>query len=228
MIAAYVHQPRLLVAIDCIIFGFDGTQLKALLIQRGFEPGMGKWSLMGGFVQLEESADEAAQRILFELTGLQNVYMEQLHCFSAVNRDPGARVLSIAYSALIKLDEYSEQITSAYKAKWFPIQKVPSLLFDHKKMLQLAKDHLKQRVLHHPVGFELLPTKFTLPQLQLLYEAILEAPLDKRNFSKKILSLGILKKLDEKEKESSRKGAFFYVFDRKKYQELDRLGLRFL
>jgi 8-oxo-dGTP diphosphatase len=227
-IIKYKSHDRILVAVDCIIFGFDGGQLKALLIKRGFEPEKGKWSLMGGFVNKNESTDEAAARILHQLTGLKNVYMEQIYCFSDVNRDPAGRVISIAYFALINIEEYSDQILKDHEAKWFPLGKIPALIFDHKEMVMKAKERLQSKVTNHPVGFELLPDKFTLPQLQNLYEAIYESPLDKRNFTRKILGLGILNKLAEKEKESSRKGAFYYVFDKNKYKKLHQEGVKFI
>jgi 8-oxo-dGTP diphosphatase len=227
-IGKYKSQDRLLLAVDCIIFGFDGQQLKALLIKRGFEPEKGKWSLMGGFVGLNESTDEAAIRVLNQLTGMRDIYMEQLYCFSDVNRDTAGRVVSVAYYSLINIEEYSEQLQHDHEARWFPLAEVPHLIFDHNKMLNLAKETLCQKVSNHPVGFELLPEKFTLPQLQILYEAIYGAALDKRNFTRKILSLGFLKKLEEKEKESSRKGAFYYVFDKKKYSELEHEGIKFI
>lgn len=227
-IGKYKSHDRILVAVDCIIFGFDGEQLKALLIKRGFEPEKGKWSLMGGFVNKNESADEAAARVLSKLTGLENVYMEQIHCFSDVNRDPAGRVISIAYFALINIEEYSDQILKDHEARWFPLNKIPPLIFDHREMVADAKERLQIKVANHPIGFELLPSKFTLPQLQNLYEAIYESPLDKRNFTRKILGLGILNKLTEKEKESSRKGAFYYVFDKSKYKKLHQEGVKFI
>jgi 8-oxo-dGTP diphosphatase len=227
-IGKYKSHDRILLAVDCIIFGFDGSQLKALLIKRGFEPEKGKWSLMGGFVSRIESTDEAAGRILHQLTGLENVYMEQLHCFSEVDRDPAGRVISVAYFALINIEEYSDQLMADHEARWFSLNKLPPLIFDHKQMVAMAKERLQHKVSNHPIGFELLPSKFTLPQLQNLYEAIYESPLDKRNFTRKILSLGILNKLTEKEKESSRKGAFYYVFDKGKYKKLHTEGVKFI
>lgn len=227
-IVKYKSHDKILVAVDCIIFGFDGTQLKALLIKRGFEPEKGKWSLMGGFVNKDESADKAAARVLHQLTGIADLYMEQLYCFSNVDRDPAGRVISIAYFALIKIEEYTDQLVANHEAKWFPLNRIPQLIFDHKKMVNMAKERLQAKVSNHPIGFELLPKKFTLPQLQNLYEAIYEAPLDKRNFTRKILSLEILNKLTEKEKESSRKGAFYYVFDRNKYKKLHQEGVKFI
>lgn len=228
MIAAYKQYDQFLFSVDCIIFGFDGARLKALLIHRGFEPAKGKWSLMGGFVKKEESVDDAAKRILFQLTGLEKVYMEQLHCFGDVKRDKGGRVISIAYFALIRADDYSAMLMDKYHASWFDLDKVPKLVFDHAKMLEMAKERLQQKVSNHPIGFQLLPDQFTLPQLQALYEAIYERNLDKRNFNKKILSLKILNKLNKKDKLSSRKGAYYHVFDQKKYAELERTGMKFI
>lgn len=227
-IAEYKQYDRFLLAVDCIIFGFDGEQLKALFVKRAFEPGIGKWSLMGGFVKHDEGVEEAAQRILNQLTGLSNVYMEQLHCFGEVDRDPGGRVVSIAYFALINIADYSDELMKEHNAKWFELKKIPSLIFDHKKMVLLAKERLQQKVANHPVGFALLPNKFTLRQLQNLYEAIYETAIDKRNFTRKILDIGILNKLEEKERESSKKGSFYYVFDEKKYRQLDKEGVKLI
>jgi ADP-ribose pyrophosphatase YjhB (NUDIX family) len=227
-ITKYKSQDRLLVAVDCIIFGFDGREIKVLLIKRGFEPEKGKWSLMGGFVGKEENIDDAAARVLKQLTNLSNIYMEQLHCFGMADRDTAGRVVSVAYSAFINIAEYDERLSREHEAKWFPINKIPALIFDHKQMVKKAKEALMEKVANHPIGFELLPAKFTLPQLQNLYEAIYEMPLDKRNFTRKILSINLLKKLDEKEKESSRKGAFYYVFDRVNYKKLQHEGIKFI
>jgi len=227
-ISQYKNNDRLLIAVDCIIFGFDGQHLKALCIKRGFEPQKNKWSLMGGFVDKAESVDDAAKRILDALTGLTGVYMEQLSCFGEVQRDPASRVVSIAYFALIKIDDYTEELMKSHNASWFELTKLPRLIFDHQQMIKLAKERLQQKVSNHPIGFALLPNKFTLQQLQSLYEAVYETSLDKRNFTRKILSLGILNKLKEKEKESSKKGAFYYTFDQDKYKRLEQEGVRFL
>jgi 8-oxo-dGTP diphosphatase len=227
-IAEYKQHDRFLLAVDCIIFGFDGEQLKALFIKRAFEPGLGKWSLMGGFVRHDEGVEEAAQRILNQLTGLSNIYMEQLSCFGEVDRDPAGRVISIAYFALINIADYNDELMKQHNAKWFDLKKIPSLVFDHKKMVVLAKERLQQKVANHPIGFALLPHKFTLRQLQNLYEAVYETEIDKRNFTRKILDLGILNKLDEKERESSKKGSFYYVFDERKYRQLDKEGVKLI
>jgi 8-oxo-dGTP diphosphatase len=227
-IIQYKNYDRLLLAVDCIIFGFDGQRIKSLFIKRGFEPEIGKWSLMGGFVEKNESVDDAAKRVLKQLTGLDNIYMEQLHCYGDPERDPGGRVVSIAYFALISIENYNNGLLEEHQAAWFSFDQFPPLIFDHLRMVQNAKERLQQKVANHPIGFALLPPKFTLPQLQSLYEAIYESPVDKRNFTRKILSLDILEKLDEKEKSSSKKGAFLYVFDQEKYTKLESEGLKFI
>lgn len=224
----YKEHDRMLIAVDCIIFGFDGDELQLLLIKRGIEPGLGQWSLMGGFVAADESADEGAARILEKLTGLTDIYMEQLYCFAEVDRDPGGRVVSIAYFALIKIDDYDPELMEQHHSKWMSIRNVPSLIFDHQRMIEMAKERLRQKVAVYPIGFELLPEKFTLSQLRHLYEAIYETEFDKRNFLRKILSIGVLKKLDEKEKQFSKRGSFYYKFDHKKYQKLEHEGLKFI
>lgn len=227
-IIQYKNYDRLLLAIDCIIFGFDGKNLKGLFVKRQMDPQKDKWSLMGGFVKEKESVDHAAGRILNELTGLNNIYMEQLSCFGEADRDPGGRVVSMAYFALIKIDDYAAVLLETHGARWFDLNKIPKLIFDHNQMVKLAQERLQQKVANHPVGFALLADKFTLQQLQSLYEAIYETPLDKRNFTRKILSLGILNKLKEKEKESSKKGAFYFTFDQAKYKKLENEGVRFI
>jgi ADP-ribose pyrophosphatase YjhB (NUDIX family) len=214
----YSHQKRFLVAVDCIIFGFDGQQLKLLLIQRGFEPEKGKWSLMGGFVEKEESFELAAGRVLHKLTGLADVYMEQLYAFSDPSRDPIERTASITYFALIDINQYKHQISKDYHAEWFPLNKIPKLIFDHTEMVEMAKEKLRYKAALHPILFELLPEKFTLPQLQVLYEGVYDATFDKRNFSRKVLSTGLLVKQKEKEKESSKRGAFYFKLDKRKYK----------
>jgi ADP-ribose pyrophosphatase YjhB (NUDIX family) len=223
----YKNHDRLLLAVDCIIFGFDGKRLQGLFIKRGFEPEKGKWSLMGGFVGEDEDVDNAASRVLKQLTGLADIYMEQLHCFGDVKRDSAGRVVSVAYFSLINIADYCEQQDN-HEARWFDLEKIPSLIFDHKQMVQKAKGRLQDKVATHPIGFALLPEKFTLPQLQSLYEAIYEGPLDKRNFMRKILGLGILNKLNEKDKDTSRKGAYYYVFDSNKYKRLEHEGMKFI
>lgn len=215
----YEDQQQFYVALDCIIFGFDREKLKLLLIKRDFEPEKGNWSLMGGFLQPDESLDEAASRILFRLTGLRNIYLEQLKGFGEVDRDPVDRTISIAYYALINIHDYDKDLLPEYGANWFPIDDLPELIFDHEEMVDVAKARLRRKASNQPVGFELLPETFTLPELQQLYEAIYETQLDKRNFRRRILSLNILEKTDKKQKEYSKKGAYLYRFNEEKYNE---------
>lgn len=215
----YSKQSKLLAAIDCIIFGFDGQHLKILLIKRGFQPAMNKWSLMGGFVKKNESFDEAANRILKQLTGLEGIYLEQLHAFGNPKRDPIGRTISVAYFALIDIHKYEKQISHEYHAEWFNINEAPRLIFDHDAMVKMAREKLKYKAGLHPILFELLPAKFTVPQLQTLYEEIYSAALDKRNFIRKIRSIGLLIKQKEKDKRNSKKGAFYFKLNKRKYEK---------
>jgi len=227
---SYYHEhEKFHVAVDSIIFGYDegGRELKLLLLKRNFQPARGEWSLMGGFVENNESIDDAAKRILNQLTGLSNVYMEQLYTFGEIERDPGARIISIAYFALIKINASDLELVKNHGATWVPISSMPSLIFDHEAMVERALKKLQIRARTQPIGFELLPDKFTIPQLQGLYEAIYNKALDKRNFRRKLLTMDLLEKLEEKEKESSRKGAWYYRFDQKKYEDLLKRGFNF-
>ena len=223
----YQHEDRQLVAVDCIIFGFDKGQLKLLLLKRHIEPGYGKWSLAGGFLRRQESLDEAAGRVLSDLTGLKDVFLEQLNTYGNPDRDPGERVVSVAYFALLKVEGHNEDLVIENGAHWGSIEKVPELIFDHSEMVEKALCRLRRVAKSQPIGFELLPEKFTLPQLQSLYEAIYQKELDKRNFRKKILSMDLLDKLEEKDKTSSKKGAFLYRFNKEKYEELLAKGFYF-
>ncbi len=213
----YSSQKRILVAVDCIVFGFDGEHLKLLLIHRGFEPEKEKWSLMGGFIEPEEDLDQAANRVLKELTGLDGVYLEQFHAMGDPNRDPIERTVCVAYFALIDIHKYQKQISDQYHAEWFLLKEMPTLIFDHNEIVELAKKKLRYKAALHPILFELLPPKFTLPQLQLLYEAIYDTEFDKRNFSRKVLSTGLLLKQTDKDKRSSKKGAFYYSLHEGEY-----------
>ncbi len=223
----YSDQALFHVAVDCIIFGFDDGALKLLIHKRKFEPFMGDWSLFGGFLQAEESLNTAANRILFDLTGLQNIYMEQLQTYGEMERDPAGRVLSVAYYALIPARHYSDGYSKQYGATWVSLTELPKLIMDHNTMVESALRRLRRRTASQPIGFELLPGEFTIPRLQLLYEAIYQTELDKRNFRKKILSMGVLVKLEEKDKSSSRKGAFLYRFDKRKYEKMIEKGYNF-
>jgi ADP-ribose pyrophosphatase YjhB (NUDIX family) len=213
----YNDQVKILLAVDCIIFGFDKKNLKILLIKREFEPEKGQWSLMGGFLNRDETLDSAANRVLNHLTGLDNVYMEQLRAYSALDRDPVERTVSVSYYALINISEHTV-LNKSFSAKWFNINEAPNLIFDHNVMVANAMNRLRRRAFSKPIGFELLPEKFTMKQLQTLYEAILNEELDKRNFINKINALDILLKTEEKDMNSSRKGSFLYMFDEVKYK----------
>lgn len=217
----YSEHPKYLVAVDCIIFGYDILEkdLKLLVIKRSFEPAKGKWSLAGGFVREDESLDEAAARILRNLTGLKDVYLEQSYTWGSPFRDPGARVISTSYSALIKIQDIDRKLKAVSGAHWHAMDSLPELIFDHKIMVDKALTELQMQIKIRPAGFELLPEKFTLVQLQDLYEAIYQRPIDKRNFRKKILSMNILEKLEEKERETSRKGAWYYRFVKERYEK---------
>lgn len=218
----------MLVAIDCIIFGFDGQDLKLLVIKRGFEPEKGKWSLMGGFVQPDEGFEQAASRILKVLTGLEGVYMEQLFAFGNPGRDPMERTISAAYFALIDINDYKQQLSDEYRAEWISLKKLPRLIFDHAEMVSMAQARLRYKAAIHPILFELLPQKFTIPQLQILYEAVYDTVFDKRNFSRKVLSTGLLIKQKDKERASSKRGAFYYKLDKRKYSAKFHAFLNFV
>lgn len=218
----------MLLAVDSIIFGFDGTELKLLLIKRGFEPEKGKWSLMGGFVQPNENFEQAGARILKQLTGLKDVYIEQLYAFGDPARDPEERTVSIAYFALIDIHKYEKQLSDDYHAEWVPLKKIPRLIFDHSNMVKMAREKLRYKAAFHPILFELLPERFTLPQLYNLYTGIYDVELDKRNFIRKILSTKLLIKQKEKEKEGSKKGAFYYKLDKRRYDSAFHAFLNFI
>ncbi|HYI00607.1 NUDIX hydrolase [Hyalangium sp.] len=222
------EYPRPALTVDCVVFGMDEGDLKVLLIQRGLEPFVGKWALPGGFVRMEESLDEAARRELEEEAGIRPSHMEQLYTFGEPGRDPRGRVVTVAYFALVKLSDHRVHAsTDAREAAWFSVWDTPKLAFDHAEILGTALQRLKGKVRYQPIGFELLPPKFTLTQLQRLYEIILERTLDKRNFRKKILSMDLLEELDEVEQDVSHRAARLYRFDHKKYKQLEKAGFNF-
>ena len=209
--------------VDCLLFGFDGIELKVLLIERNKNPFKDWWALPGFFVEANESIDQSASRILYELTGLRNIFMQQYYTFGDVDRHPQGRVISIAYYAVLRLgkEDFLKPVTSyARDARWVSLNKMPKLAFDHQKMFDVGLEKVRRRIKHLPIAFELLPLKFTLSQLQQIYEIILDKQLDKRNFRKKMLSFGILKPLGEKQKGVSFRAAALYKFDKKKYAKL--------
>ena len=221
--------PRPAVTVDCVVFGLDDKDLKVLLIERALDPFRGAWALPGGFVRADsETLDEAAARELREETGLANVFLEQLHTFGAIDRDPRERVISVAYFALVNLHDHRVRAaTDASDAGWFSTDDLPSLAFDHAHIFAVAQQWLRSKVRYQPIGFELLPKKFTLRQLQRMYEKILERSLDKRNFRKKVLGTGLLVELDEIEKDVAHRAARLYRFDQRKYRRLARKGFNF-
>ena len=222
------QYPRAALTVDCDVFGFDEGELKVLLIQRALEPFKNRWALPGGFVRVEETLDEAARRELAEEAGLKDVFLEQLYTFGAVDRDPRERVVSVAFYALVKQAAYhTKPATDATDARWFPMSKVPKLAFDHADILATALARLKGKVRYQPIGFELLPPKFTLSELQHLYEAVLETDLDKRNFRKKVLSFGLLVPLEETQMTGRHRPAQLFRFDADKYEKLKRKGFNF-
>ena len=222
------QYPRAALTVDCVVFGFDEGELKVLLIERALEPFKGKWALPGGFVRVDETVDEAARRELAEEAGLKNVFLEQLYTFGAVDRDSRERVVSVAHYALVKLAAHdTKAATDAADARWFPVSKVPKLAFDHSEILATGLTRLKGKVRYQPIGFELLPPKFTLSQLQHLYEAVLETELDKRNFRKKVLSFGLLVPLKETQMVGRHRPAQLFRFDAERYDKLKRKGFNF-
>jgi len=223
----YSEQSRFLVAVDCIIFGFSEGELNLLLLKRSMEPALGCWSLPGGFVKEQESAEEAATRVLSLLTGLDQLYMEQLRIFTEEQRDPGERVLSIAYYALVNVEDYDRDLVLQHNAYWRNINDLPELIFDHDDMVRSALKRLRRKASTEPVGFNLLPEKFTVPQLQALYEAIYGRSIDKRNFRKKIQTMDFLEKSEEKDKSSSKRGAFLYTFNQELYEKAINQGFSF-
>ncbi|QEC45177.1 NUDIX hydrolase [Pseudobacter ginsenosidimutans] len=228
MAVKHYRADKMLVAVDCVIFGFDGEALKLLLIKRGFEPQKSKWSLMGGFVQPKESLDNAASRILEQLTGLKGVFMEQLFAFGDPARDPMERTISVVYYALVDIGQYKKQLSEDFHAEWFPLSELPLLIFDHDQMVGTARERLQYKAALHPILFELLPGRFTIRQLLDLYESVYGKELDKRNFIRKLQSSGLIIRQKEKEKGSSKKGAFYFKLDKRKYSSSLRSFISFL
>ena len=217
--------PHPSVTADCVIFGFDSVAIKVLLIQRGIEPFKGKWAFPGGFMKMDETAEECAKRELEEETGLNNASVEQFYTFSDVNRDPRERVITVAHYALVRLSEVKGGDDAA-SARWFSMDEVPSLAFDHDRILRMAVNRLKERICFEPIGFELLPEVFTMTELQNLYETILEVKFDRRNFYNKMLKLGILSEAEPRPANASRRTPTKYRFNAGKYSELKQKGFR--
>ena len=217
--------PHPAVTADCVIFGFDGVSIKVLLIQRAIDPYKGKWALPGGFMNIDESAEECARRELEEETGLKTASVEQFYTFTDVMRDPRERVITVAHYALVRLSEVKGGDDAA-KAQWFVQSEIPSLAFDHDRILRMALARLKERICFEPIGFELLPDVFTMSELQNLYEAILGVKFDRRNFYNKMLKLGILTEAEPRPESASRRTPTKYRFNAEKYAELKQRGFR--
>ena len=223
----YKGQEKILVAVDCIIFGFDSEKLKLLLFKRKVEPLKGAWSLVGAFIKENLSLNDAAKQVLLESTGLKGIYMQELQTYSDLDRDPGERVISVAHYSLIRIDAFDLESVEKYDAHWFDFDEIPELIFDHGRMVNDAIAKLRSKAKYQPIGFELLPEKFTIPQLQILYQCIYQKKLDDRNFRKKVLSFDVLTKTDEKDKTGSKKGAFLYQFNKEKFDKFIDKGHRF-
>ena len=219
MTTFYLEYQKIFVSVDCIIFGFDENKLKILIGKRKMDPGRGEWSLYGGFVRIDESVDDAAHRTLYELTGMNKIYMRQVGAFGNVNRDPGERVVSIAYYALINVKDYDCRMLNEHGLEWVDIEKIPPLYSDHREMVDKARKLMKEKIKTDPVGFRLLPELFTLTQLQRLYEAVNGEELDKRNFRKRVKEMDFIEKTELIDKKSSKRGAYLYRFNKKAFNE---------
>lgn len=223
----YSNKDKFLVAVDSIILGFKENDLHVLIAKRPFEPMKGEWSLMGGFVNATEGVQDAAKRVVNEFTGIDDIYLEQVGAYGDIDRDLGERVISVAYYALVNIENFEKSLAAKFDARWVKLNSLPQLVFDHNKMVRDTLNQLQRRAAIKPIGFNLLSELFTLPTIQSLYEAIYQETIDKRNFRKKLLSMDILEKLDEKDKSASRKGAFYYRFNKQKYDQLIEQGLHF-
>ena len=229
IIMAFTYEyPRPALAVDCVVFAIDNNQLKVLLIERCDDPYQGHWALPGGFVDMDETVDQAAARELQEETCLKKIFLEQLYTFSQVDRDPRSRVVSVAYYALVKFSEqHAVPASDAKRAEWFDTKKLPKLAFDHDHIMDVAIDRLQGKVRYQPIGFELLPTRFTLSELQSVYETILDQELDKRNFRRKFLAMDVLTELDEVQSGVAHRAAKLYKFDEKKYRARIQSGFNY-
>lgn len=221
----YADEPKYNVAVDCIIFGFEDGNLQVLFQHRTIEPFNGELTPLGGFVRKNETLDEAAYRVLTERTGIKDLFLEQLEAFGDINRDPGGRVISVAYYALLNKANYDTNLLDKFNCKWVNVNKLPILYFDHMKMMKKAISRLQDKITYTPIALKLLPMEFTMSQIQKLYEAILNEELDKRNFRKKVCDMPYFVKTDKIDKSGSKRGAAIYVFDYNMYQEFKNYHL---
>lgn len=222
----YTYEyPRPAVTTDCVIFGFDKAGLSVLLIERGIEPFKGNWAFPGGFLKMDEDAESGARRELREETGFESSSIEQFGTFSEVDRDPRGRVITIAYYALVQKGDVVGGDDAA-QARWFPINEVPQLAFDHDRILRVALKTLKEKIHFQPIGFELMPKVFTMPQLQYLYESILDVKFDRWNFSKKMLKLGLVTEVDDGVPRKGTRNPIKYRFNEEQYELMKSSGFR--
>ena len=219
MTSYYSQYSRVFVSVDCIIFGFDEGHLRVLIGKRQMDPGRGEWSLYGGFVGSDESVDDAASRTLFELTGLRNLYMRQVGAFGSIDRDPGERVISIAYCALINVKDYNDRLREEHGVEWVNYNQLPTMYSDHREMIRKARRMMQEKIKTEPISFRLLPNLFTLTQLQRLYEAVNGEQVDKRNFRKRIKDMEFIEKTELIDKTGSKRGAYLYRFNKNAYNE---------
>lgn len=219
MTGFYGEHSKVWVSVDCIVFGFEEDKLKLLVGRRQMDPGRGEWSLYGGFVGAKESLEDAANRVLFDLTGLKKLYMKQVGAFGAIDRDPGERVISVAYCALINVKDYDDKLRQEHGLEWVNLEDMPKLYSDHNDMVKKAITLLRRRISTEPLSFNLLPDLFTLTQLQHVYEAILDDDIDKRNFRKRIKTIDFIEKTELIDKTTSKRGASLYRFNKKAYSE---------
>ena len=219
MAGFYGEHSKVLVSVDCIVFGFEGDKLKLLIGRRQMDPGRGEWSLYGGFVGAKECLEDAANRVLLELTGLKKLYMRQVGAFGAIDRDPGERVISVAYCALINVKDYDDSLRIQHGLEWVNLEDMPKLYSDHNEMVGKAIGMLRRRINTEPLSFNLLPDLFTLTQLQKVYEAVLGEEIDKRNFRKRIKQIDFIEKTELIDKLTSKRGAALYRFNKKVYSQ---------
>lgn len=223
-----VQYERLSAAIDCVIFGFDAGELKVLLTKRAIMPSMADWCFPGGLIKINETGEEAVRRILEKETSIKDMFLEQLYTFTSIDRDPRYRVVSIAYYALVNIAKWEVHAgENTCDVQWFALSELPPLAFDHKEILDVAKERLQGKIKYQPIGFELLDEKFTIPELHKLYETVLQTELDRRNFSKKILKFDLLIDLGEYQRGARNRAPKLYKFDDKRYQELSKRGFYF-
>ena len=223
----YDNNNQFLIAVDCIIFGFKNKELSLLLTRRPVEPLKNEWSLMGGFMEEGESLTQAAEKVLFRYTQQKDIYMEQVGAYGEIDRDTGGRVVSVAFYALVQAEKFNTSLAKKFDAKWININELPKLVFDHTQMVNDAIELLQYKVSTQPIAFKFFNYKFTLTELQDLYETIYQLPLDKRNFRKKLNSMNLLDKLEEKDKENFNRGAFYYTFNKERYKQFLDEGKRF-